>query len=70
MGQGGSAITEQGITWITEDDPPLMLQSMEGEHHHLKQTVPPAPQDKEELQSKQPLTGMAKSYYGHLGGSH
>ena len=72
MGRGGSAISEHGATWITGDDPPLMLQSMEGERHHLQQTVPPAPQDNEELQSEQPLAEKTLLYLGPLKnwGSH
>jgi hypothetical protein len=72
MGQGGSAISERGASWITGDDSPLVLQPMEGERHHLQQTAPPVLLDNEVLQSEQPLAGMTKNYYGHpnLRGSH
>jgi hypothetical protein len=70
MGQGGSAISEHGIYWITEDGPLLELQLMEGEHHHLQQTVPPGLPDNEVLGSEQSLVKMAKNYYGHPRGSH
>ncbi len=47
---------------------------MEGERHHLQLTVPLAPQDDEEQQSKQPFaettllySGQLNSPGGHLG---
>jgi hypothetical protein len=51
---------------ITGDNPPLVLQSMEGEHHHLQLTLPLTPQDKEEQQSKQSLAEMTLLYSGQL----
>ncbi len=72
MGQGGSAISERGVLWITGDDPPLELQPMGGERHHLQPTVPLAPQDNEEQRSKQPLAETTLLYSGQLNnrGSH
>ncbi len=70
MGQGGSAIFERGAHWIAGDGPLLELQPMEGERHHLQQTVPPALPEDEALRSEQSLAGTAKNYYGHPRGSH
>jgi hypothetical protein len=49
-----------------------MLESMEGERHHLQQTVLLAPQDDKELQSEQPLAEKTLFYLGPLKncGSH
>jgi hypothetical protein len=45
---------------------------MEGEHHLLQPTVPLAPQDNKEQQSKQPLAEMTLLCSGQLNnqGSH
>jgi hypothetical protein len=50
----------------------LQLQATEGERHQLRQTAPPVLPDDRALQSKQPLAGTTKHYYGHsnLRGSH
>jgi hypothetical protein len=61
-----------GGRWIAMDDPLLLLQSMEGEHHQLRQTVPPVLLDDGALQNGQPTIGTTSPYYGHsaLRGSH
>jgi hypothetical protein len=66
MGQGESKISEEGISWITGDNPPLVLQSIEGELHHLQLTVPLAPQEDKEQQSEQPLAETTLLYSGRL----
>jgi hypothetical protein len=62
-GQGGNTIHEHGVWWITSDDPPQLLQVVEGERHTLQQTVPPVLLKDGVQQNKKPLVGRVKNSY-------